>query len=176
MESTNTSDIVQQFNETISQWINYLNDYTIAMLHVLPQQGGWSLGQVYVHLIDDTKYQLQQMKDALLQDKYYEEDMHSNAREMFRQHAFPDIRIEGPATGTIIPQPDSKEVLLEALIQIKDEVNNLHQTYDLSAAKGKSLHPGLLFFTALEWLQFMEMHMRHHFRQKKRIDNQLFTC
>lgn len=176
MESTKAAIIVQQFNETISRWISYLHDYTIEMLHQQPQSGGWSLGQVYIHIIDDTAYQLQQMKDALLQDKNHQEDMHPNAREMFSNNAFPDIRIEGPATGTSIPQPESIATLLQALTEIKDEVNNLHHTHDLSAATGKSLHPGLLFFTALEWLQFMEMHMRHHFRQKKIIDNQLFTC
>jgi hypothetical protein len=33
----------------------------------------------------------------------------------------------------------------------------------------------LLFFNAPEWLQFAEMHMRHHFRQKMRIDDRLFS-
>ncbi|HEV9036934.1 MAG TPA: hypothetical protein VGQ51_09945 [Puia sp.] len=37
-------------------------------------------------------------------------------------------------------------------------------------ATGKTRHPGLHYFNSLEWLQFAEMHMRHHFRQKKRID------
>ena len=36
--------------------------------------------------------------------------------------------------------------------------------------KGKTKHPGLGYFSAEEWLQFAEMHFRHHLRQKKRID------
>ena len=27
---------------------------------------------------------------------------------------------------------------------------------------GKTKHPGLNYFTAKEWLQFAEMHLRHH--------------
>jgi hypothetical protein len=40
----------------------------------------------------------------------------------------------------------------------------------LNSGKGKTRHPGLLYFSAPEWLQFAEMHLRHHFLQKQRID------
>jgi hypothetical protein len=53
-------------------------------------------------------------------------------------------------------------------------VNALYRSHDFTSSKGKTRHPGLLFFSALEWLRFTEMHMRHHFRQKKRIDHKLF--
>jgi hypothetical protein len=36
---------------------------------------------------------------------------------------------------------------------------------------GKTKHPGLGYFSAHEWLQFADMHFRHHLRQKKRIDD-----
>ena len=36
---------------------------------------------------------------------------------------------------------------------------------------GKAKHPGLNYLNASEWLQFADMHMRHHLRQKKRIDD-----
>jgi hypothetical protein len=36
---------------------------------------------------------------------------------------------------------------------------------------GKTKHPGSNYFTAKEWLQFAEIHLRHHLKQKKRIDD-----
>jgi hypothetical protein len=39
-----------------------------------------------------------------------------------------------------------------------------------SQFNGKTKHPGLGYFSAKEWLQFANMHFRHHLRQKKRID------
>jgi len=39
-----------------------------------------------------------------------------------------------------------------------------------SSFHGKSKHPGLGFFSASEWFQFAEMHLRHHLKQKERID------
>ncbi|RFM31078.1 DinB family protein [Chitinophaga silvisoli] len=165
------SPILDQFNTTITTWINFLPHYTLAQLHHYPRPGSWSLGQVYTHIIDDTRYQVQQMKAALSTRENADETMHPNAKIMFENNSFPDLLIEGPATNQIIPQPTSKQELMQALLQIQNEVNQAWQSIDPSTATGKSLHPGLHYFSALEWLQFMEMHMRHHFRQKQRIDN-----
>jgi hypothetical protein len=40
-----------------------------------------------------------------------------------------------------------------------------------SPYKGKTKHPGLHYFNADEWLQFADMHFRHHVKQKKKIDD-----
>jgi hypothetical protein len=39
-----------------------------------------------------------------------------------------------------------------------------------SSVQGKAMHPGLHYLSAREWLQFSEMHFRHHLRQKERLD------
>ncbi|SFW73435.1 DinB family protein [Chitinophaga sancti] len=172
----NTAEIVlNRFNSTITAWINSLNDYSIAQLHQAPRPGSWSLGQVYTHIIDDTRYQVAQMKSALFTKEHAGEDMHPDAKIMFANNSFPDMIIAGPATDQRIPQPGNKQAVLQALVQIKNEVNEAWETIDPALATGKTLHPGLHYFSALEWLQFMEMHMRHHFRQKKRIDEVLGT-
>lgn len=166
---------LQQFNDTITGWINYLDDYTLEQLQQQPLPGSWSLGQVYVHLIDDTRYQVAQMKIALSTQEHAAAKMHPDAVAMFDNNGFPDVRIQGPATNEVIRQPATRQELMQALVQIRNEVNEAWANVDPSRAIGKSLHPGLHFFSALEWLQFMEMHMRHHVRQKERIDEVLFN-
>ena len=165
--------LLHQFNETIGQWISALDAYTLEMLCRKPRAGSWSLGQVYVHITDDTSYFVEQMKAALATTANSEESMHENARTLFRNNAFPDMLLTGPATDDTVPQPQSEEALQKQLVFLKDEVSRLSAA-DFSTATGKTEHPGLRFFSALEWLQFAEMHMRHHFRQKKRIDALLF--
>jgi hypothetical protein len=162
--------VLQQFNHTIGHFIKALDNYTLEQICRQPQPGRWSLGQMYRHIIDDTAWFVQQMKACLATTHHINESMHEDAQAMFAANAFPDILIEGPATNTYIPQPPSKDELLQELLTIQNEVNSL----DFSAPSGKTLHPGLLYFNATEWLQFAEMHIRHHFRQKQRIDNYLF--
>jgi hypothetical protein len=115
------------------------------------------------------------MRLALTSDTDGEKDMHADAKAIFRNNGFPDTLITGPATDDTVPQPKSKDELKQSLVSTKQEANRLSTTFDLSASTGKVQHPGLLFFSALEWLQFAEMHLRHHFRQKKRIDDTLFA-
>ncbi|CAL1519470.1 DinB family protein [Chitinophaga sp. MM2321] len=175
METSNADTLLQQFNETIEKWITNLDGYTLAMLCQQPHPGSWSLGQVYVHIIADTTYFVEQMKAALLLDNINsEKEMHEDAKAMFEKNAFPDMLLANPSNDPNLRQPQSKDELSQGLSCIKEEVNKLYTTTDFSTSTGKTEHPGLRFFSALNWLQFAEMHMRHHFRQQKRIDEQLF--
>jgi hypothetical protein len=162
--------LLDRFNETIDLWIGYLDNYTLDELRRKPVAGSWSLGQVYIHITEDTPFHVQQMREALATDTDSDKDKHENARVMFGNDSFPDMQIEGASTDGNVRQPESKEEIFQLLSSIRQEVNDLYSRNDFQASKGKTRHPGLLYFSAAEWLQFTEMHMRHHLRQKKRID------
>ncbi|MEJ7682627.1 MAG: hypothetical protein WKG06_33175 [Segetibacter sp.] len=53
-------------------------------------------------------------------------------------------------------------------MNLKDEINNVEISISKSPFKGKTKHPGLGYFNANEWLQFAEMHFRHHFKTKEK--------
>ena len=165
--------LLQRFNDTIGQWIGFLDDYTLETLRRPPGNDSWSLGQVYTHIIDDTRWVVGQMRQTMDSDADFDKEPHENARSMLRNNDFPDTMIKGPSTGKPIAQPTDKAQLSRELNKIRKAVNDLYARANLAAAIGKSRHPGLGYFDSLEWLQFAEMHMRHHFRQKKRIDEQL---
>jgi len=173
MERNKAPVLLRQFNETIEKWIAALDNYTLQALCRQPQAGSWSLGQVYRHIIDDSGYYVGQLKEALSTTANSEGEMTEQGKALFRANGFPDSLIDGPSTGVAIPQPRSKDELWQGLTAIKNAVNALFAGFDPSAAAGKTEHPGFRFLNALEWLQFAEMHMRHHFRQKKRIDGKL---
>jgi hypothetical protein len=175
MATYNELPQLRQFDATIQQWIDLLSNYTLEQLCRPPRAGSWSLGQVYIHIIDDTGWFAGQMKEALHSRVDGDKTMHPDARAMFDRNGFPDVLIEGPATNTYIPQPRSKEELAQQLRAIKTEVDGLFRDFDPAVSTGKTRHPGLHFFSPLEWLQFSELHMRHHLRQKKRIDEALFS-
>jgi len=167
------NDALEKFNHTIDTWIRIVDDHSFEALIQKPIPGSWSLGQVIVHIIEDTPWHVGQMREALATDANAGKDMHDDAKEMFRKNMFPDMQIEGASTNDSVPQPVSKEALLQQLTSIREDVNTLFGSTDFSTSTGKTRHPGLLFFTALDWLRFTEMHMRHHLRQKKRIEDAL---
>ena len=90
---------------------------------------------------------------------------------MFANNEFPDARIEGPPSNKEIPQPDSIEALKVRLQQLENRASSLPALAGNSQRGGKIRHPRLGYFSAEEWLQFAGMHLRHHLRQKARIDS-----
>lgn len=164
---------LEQFRTTIQTWIDALDGYSLEMLRRPPQEGSWSLGQVYRHILDDTEWFVEQMRATQATKENDDKEMHPDAKRMFQNGGFPDIQIQGPATNVFIPQPENKEELKQRLLAIQAEVDRLFGGYDIALGRGKTRHPGLLFFSSGEWMHFAEMHMRHHLRQKERIDEAL---
>jgi hypothetical protein len=165
--------LLRQFNETLQQWIVWLDDYSLAALLRKPRPGAWSLGQMYMHLLVSTEHFINQTKLAAATDDNREELMHEHARWMFDRNSFPPGILEGPDNDGNTPQPVTKEAIAVRLLRIKDDINSETVAAALTVSGGKTRHPGLLYFSAPEWLQFAEMHLRHHFHQRQRIEEQL---
>ena len=52
-------------------------------------------------------------------------------------------------------------------------MNDAAAQIENNKSRGKTKHPGFNYFNAIEWLQFAEMHLRHHLKQKERIEKNL---
>lgn len=162
--------LIDDFNHGIDTWIEALHHYNFVQLCRKPSPDSWSLGQVYMHLIENTNYYIEQIKVCLSNNNNESMRPSDIAKTMFLNNDFPDELIEGPSSNNNTRQPVSKEDLQNSLFQIKHEMNHLYSLISQTNVHGKTKHPGLNYFSAKEWFQFAEMHLRHHLRQKKRID------
>jgi hypothetical protein len=150
--------LIDQFNTTIDDWIISLDQYSFDEL-------------LYMHLVNETRYYISQMEECLKTNAHAEEKMKEAGVIMFSNNAFPDARIKGePDSIAKIQQPLSKSKLRQEMSTLKTDMNNLWARNVQQPAVGKTMHPGLGYFNAMEWFQFAEMHLRHHFRQKNRIE------
>ncbi|HEV8508031.1 MAG TPA: DinB family protein [Chitinophagaceae bacterium] len=163
--------ITEVLTQTVTAWINDLDHYTLAELRAKPSPVSWSLGQVYFHLIDNTRYYIEEAKICLSSNDHMHKQASPDGAAMLAKNEFPDTMIEGPDTNVDIPQPHSMDELKNGLLQVKDEISRVATLVSNSHYQGKTRHPGLGYFCALDWLHFADMHFRHHLRQKKRIDN-----
>ena len=167
--------LAEDFNRTIDSWIKELEHYSFDQLCMQPAPGSWSLGQVYMHLIDATTYFISEANTCLTTNEHATEDTLPAAKTIFAKNSLPDRIIEGPPSNALTPQPESKEQIMIGLLQLKEEIKHAGARISESTFKGKTKHVGLQYFNAREWLQFAEMHFRHHLRQKQRIDDFLRT-
>jgi len=162
--------LIDDFNRTLDIWIRALEDYNMEQLVTRPNTQDWSLGQVYIHLIDDTQFYLEQIELCLTTNDNASGQASRHVVSMLNNNAFPDMRIKGAADHPNIPQPDNKEQLMHDLLHLKNRINLLAAEIVDTPFKGKAEHPGFKYLSAQEWMQLAEMHFRHHLRQKARID------
>jgi len=162
--------LIENFNHTIDNWINALKWYNYAQLTTKPSPSRWSIGQVYMHLLDDTYYYIEQIQVCVANNDHASDHATPEGKIMLLNNDFPDEILEGSPSNAFMPQPESKEQLMSDLLNLKMSMNNAATLISESPFHGKTKHPGLDYFNANEWLQFAEMHLRHHLRQKKRID------
>ena len=161
----------KDFNQTLGFWIEQLDQYDFVQLTVKPFANSWSLGQVYMHLIQATHFFIKQIQVCTSRNDHIDKEAFVDAKAMFQNNEFPDLLLEGPPSNAFTPQPSSKEQLITGLTQLKDEIEMAKDQISKSQFKGKTKHFGLGYFTANEWMQFAEMHFRHHLRQKQRLDD-----
>ena len=159
-----------RLNDTLIEWMNGLSGYDEDEFLIQPGPGKWSIGQVYMHLLSETSYFLSQVKYCLEHEENISGEMKEEGRLMFLQNAFPDLQIDRGPDLSDVSQPVNKQMLVNEFETLRQEINLIGEK-DLNEFRGKTMHPGLGYFNAKEWLQFSEMHMRHHFRQKQRIDD-----
>jgi GTP-sensing pleiotropic transcriptional regulator CodY len=164
--------LLDHFNNTINTWIAAMEQYNFHSLCKKPTNESWSIGQVYMHLLNETNYYIEEMKLCISSNENASEEMIDRAKMMFSKNEFPDEIIKGdPSVSEKIQQPASKLQLEEDMLTLKKEMNSLWTKIINSEAKGKTTHPGLGYFSSVEWFQFADMHLRHHFRQKERLDH-----
>ena len=157
-------------NHTLDLWIQAVEQNNFERICAKPTPTSWSLGQVCMHLISETSYYLKQIHVCLSTNDNVDKEMTAHAKSMFRNNEFPGELIEGPPSNANTPQPRSKELLLRDLLKVKDELRQVALLLSTNTSLGKTKHPGLHYFNAKEWFQFADMHMRHHLRQKRRIE------
>ena len=60
---------IKKFNSTIEIWISELEHYDFDVLLVKPDSKSWSLGEVFIHLYNETKYYCEQIEICLNHDE-----------------------------------------------------------------------------------------------------------
>jgi hypothetical protein len=152
-------------------WETELANLTEEQLKKQETADSWTLGQVYVHLINATcNFHLNQVKLCLNSSD------NKNQKKNFKGflaytllNGFPPIKIKVPPTETYTPKvPQSKQELIEGFEKVKQDMKT--SLNGMAANKGgKTAHPGFSFLNAEEWYKIIEMHWRHHLRQKENI-------
>lgn len=163
------------FERMADKWINALDNYTMEELLRVPADGGWSLGQVYIHLTTANKYFLGKNAFTLANNEAFETGKGKTkwGRLVFLFNMFPPTRVKMPKkeTGGTEPiQPESKEQILRKLLENKEFFKEMEARVASAPKNQTKKYPFLGYLNAAEWYTIGTLHMKHHLRQKRKLD------
>lgn len=170
----NTSETLQQFKGTVNHYLQELNNITMEELSYQPSENDWSLGQMYMHLINSALYmQLQNIDHCMMRREAAPEEAQGKTKDgiaVFERGSFPPIRIQVPASPAYTPkQPESKEQIIQGLHQVVSRMEEIEPQLADAPLQRTVAHPRFGFLNALEWFKLIEMHYRHHLLQLDRL-------
>jgi hypothetical protein len=81
------------------------------------------------------------------------------------------MHVKVPPSETYTPkQPLNIEVIETSLKKLIKMMQETEQEIRSASEISKTAHPVFGFLNAREWFQLIEMHFRHHLRQKRHLD------
>lgn len=169
----------QEIQSTLEKFKVLCAHYIDGLEFITPDQlkqredGEWSLGQMYVHLIQSALHMHLRNADSCLTGTGSGEPSAGKTPRgitAFAQGEFPPVRIRVPDSPQYTPaQPESKEELAEGLSRVSRGMEDMAGRLPGSGSTRVIAHPGFGELNAAEWYRLVEMHYRHHLRQEERL-------
>jgi hypothetical protein len=156
-----------------------LERYTPEQLQYKSAPDQWSIGQMYSHVIMAALFFfIDNAEKCLKNHKTGTGDKTRMGKIMFLFGSFPPMRFKMPKRIAVEPhQPKNLQEIREGLDNLLARMEEVKQRLDTDFdPEKKRENPVFGWLNALEWWQLMEMHFRHHLRQKNRIDKAIRTA
>jgi len=168
MQNTQLFSSIHNLTEAYRTILRTIDD---AQFQLTPSIGGWSYSEVYSHIFDASMLSLQAMENCL--DGKGEK--HSTAFIakviLFLGFLPPGKKIK---TSKKMEARVKKITKMEAEELIQRFIQQLEPDYKrMGKARSdiKIPHFRLGYLNARQWLRFIEIHLKHHLKQLKRIEN-----
>lgn len=163
----------ERFEYIADRWIDNTDRYSEEQFLRKPDDLQWSVGQVYVHLIQSTnQFHLRQIHQCVSQQGI----VMRGGKKLpgviaFMMGMFPPVRIHVPPSPSYTPvQPINKHDVIRQLQELKKSVKAALPEVEKASPRCKTEHPALGYLNAREWFQLIPMHFHHHRRQQSRLN------
>ncbi|QOS79445.1 DinB family protein [Paenibacillus sp. JNUCC31] len=157
----------------IEHYKQRLAGYTIDQLRYKSQEDVWSIGQMYIHVIDVAEEYIDHIQICIMATQEIYEGKTEDGTKAFIEKAWPDVRVklEEPVNRT--RNPDSKDEIIAGLEQVQKKLKYWEEHIHGTNQACKVRHGWFGWLNAREWFEMINMHSRHHLRQKARLDEKL---
>jgi hypothetical protein len=167
MQDAQVYSSIQNLTEA---YCTHLKALTAAQFQQTPPIGGWSYSEVYAHIFDSSNLSLQAMEKCL---EGLGKDRPTNFSAkliLFMGMLPPGIKYKVPKVLAERVKVISISEAEELIQQFKEQLDKDYKKMSRARIDLKTAHPVLGFLNAKQWLRFIEIHLKHHLKQLKRIE------
>ena len=158
----------------IETYKSFLQKYSLEQLRLIPEQGVWSICQMYDHLIVVAHEYLDSVEVCATAVGEQKQGKTEFGDYLFNIGGFPPIKIKLPAEFDTPPDnTKSKDDIMLELDQLMKRMKELKLIADGINPNYKDEHGGFGWLNAQEWFALVGMHFRHHLRQKYELNQKL---
>ncbi|MEK3805433.1 DinB family protein [Bacillus sp. FSL H8-0547] len=151
-----------------------LQQYPDQKISKIPSDGSWSLGQMHQHLIEVSLEYLENAEgcESVSADPALKKT--DEGKRLFERGEFPPIKIKLPDLPGNTPSNNrTKQELLQGLLEVEKRMEQQEKRAAETNPACKQRHGGFGWLNAEEWYALVDMHLRHHLRQKKEIEQKI---
>ena len=174
MNKNNLNEIFAKTEALFAIYRNGLLEYSDEDFFYKSSPETWSLAQMYEHVcLSGKKFFLANTKRCMEQrNGQLGGEKNAAGENVFKYGGFPPMKFKVPAglNALEIVGRDKSAYISEIeaiIISAKLMIEPINQ----DPGEYKTLHPVLGWLNAAEWYQNLEMHTRHHLRQKEELEN-----
>jgi len=161
--------VISSLKNISSRYRDMLNSISEKDFQLMPPIGGWSYSEVYSHIFDSSLLAMQPMEDCI------------NGTGLERKTAFPvklilffgslppgKFKVPEKLVSRVkkISKAEAEAFINEFLLRLQRD----EQLIGNASKEIKNKHPRLGYLNAAQWLRFIEIHLKHHYKQLKRIE------
>ncbi|QJD85431.1 DinB family protein [Cohnella herbarum] len=169
-----TRESLKRLEETVDYYLEQLEGIAEEPLSRKPSEEEWSIGQLYVHLIQSSRF-MNLRHIGLCQEGNDPAIVVGGVKneagfEVFRNSGFSDVKIHVPPSPQYTPkQPDGKAELNEGMRALVLSMKEIEPKLQEIPPEHTVLHPRLGALNAEEWFKMVEIHFGHHLKQLRRL-------
>lgn len=169
-------EILTQYQTASAAWEQALQDYSATQLIAKPSDEGWSIGQVYMHILSSAlRFHGKQVEICLQSSENSNGEAQPFMAAVFAKGEMPPDPVRVPPSPQYTPSQPESVAQIEALFAEVDSMmvklaTSIEEAVKSGKTLGKTQHPRFGFLGAQDWFHILAMHWHHHFHQKGRID------
>lgn len=166
-------DINAALHQTLTPYLQSLGTYTDEQFAHKEADDIWSLGELYEHLVTSANFFFLANTVRCLDKRKGQEggEMNANGENIYSYNSFPPIKVKVPGSDKT-PKIEFKEKgsYVGSFNKILADVDALTDRIAENGGTYKTNHVVCGWLNAKQWYQMLELHHRHHHRQKAELE------